>query len=187
MPELLVNIDVDDLEKATTFYTQGLDLLVGRRFGEGVVELLGASSPIYLLAKPAGSTPFRDASSQRDYGRHWTPVHLDFVVADLEAALAKAVAAGALVEAEPVKRGWGKLALLSDPFGHGFCLVQFENRGYDELLDTTIPAEVLELARRGTGLPAEADEAPAGALAPAHGAGQNAFTMMSSAPRRKVV
>jgi lactoylglutathione lyase len=160
MPELLVNIDVDDLEKATTFYTKGFDLLVGRRFGEGVVELLGASAPIYLLAKAAGSAPFPRASSGRDYGRHWTPVHLDFVVSDLEVALAKAIAAGALVEAEPVKRRWGKLALLSDPFGHGLCLVQFENRGYDELLDTSIPAEVLELARRGSGLPAEAYEAP---------------------------
>ena len=31
---------------------------------------------------------------------------------------------------------WGKLALMADPFGHGFCLVQFLNRGYDEIATT---------------------------------------------------
>jgi catechol 2,3-dioxygenase-like lactoylglutathione lyase family enzyme len=33
MPRLLVNIDVDDLEKAVRFYTAALELHVGRRFG----------------------------------------------------------------------------------------------------------------------------------------------------------
>ena len=32
---LLVNIDVDDLEKATRFYCDGLGLSVGRRFDGG--------------------------------------------------------------------------------------------------------------------------------------------------------
>ena len=35
---LLVNIDVDDLEKATRFYCDGLGLTVGRRF-DGWTEL----------------------------------------------------------------------------------------------------------------------------------------------------
>jgi len=34
----------------------------------------------------------------RDYGRHWTPVHIDFVVDDVEAALRRAVDAGARAE-----------------------------------------------------------------------------------------
>ena len=53
--ELLANIDVDDITVATDFYCRALNLTVGRRFGNSGVELLGASSAIYLLEKPAGS------------------------------------------------------------------------------------------------------------------------------------
>jgi hypothetical protein len=28
---------------------------------------------------------------------------------------------------------WSAPSLLHDPFGHGFCLLQFEGKGYDEL------------------------------------------------------
>lgn len=30
---------------------------------------------------------------------------------------------------------WGKIALLADPFGHGLCLIEFLNRGYDEIAE----------------------------------------------------
>lgn len=133
MPALLVNVDVDDIERAVRFYTEGLMLVVGRRFDGGFVELLGAGTPIYLLGQNAGSKPFALAERGRDYSRHWTPVHLDFVVEDLDAALALAVAAGATLEAHPSEHAYGRLALLSDPFGHGFCLLQFKGKGYDEL------------------------------------------------------
>ena len=53
--ELLVNIDVDDLARAERFYREAFGLAVGRRFGAGGVELLGAGSAIYLLEKPAAS------------------------------------------------------------------------------------------------------------------------------------
>lgn len=130
---LLVNIDVDDLDRAERFYTTAFDLRVSRRFGAGGVELSGGSSPIYLLRKAAG-TPATPASQQtRDYARHWTPVHLDMVVDDIDAAVQRAVEAGATVEAPVRESNWGKLALLADPFGHGFCLLQFVGRGYDEI------------------------------------------------------
>jgi predicted enzyme related to lactoylglutathione lyase len=130
---LLVNIDVDDLERAEMFYLEALGLRVGRRFGADVVELLGASSQVYLLRKPAG-TAAGDATMQtRDYRRHWTPVHLDFVVPDLAAALARAEAAGARREGEVRTADWGRIVVLADPFGHGFCLIEFLNRGYDEI------------------------------------------------------
>jgi predicted enzyme related to lactoylglutathione lyase len=134
MPQLLVNLDVDDIERAVRFYTEGLQLRVGRRFDEGFVELLGTDAPIYLLDKAAGSVPFDGATQSREYARHWTPVHLDFVVQDIDAAIARAVAAGANLESQPSQHAYGRLALLSDPFGHGFCLLQFQGKGYDELL-----------------------------------------------------
>ena len=131
-PLFLVNIDVDDVEKAAAFYCDGLRLKVGRRF-DGWLELVGGSSPIYLLPKKAGSAISPVAPGTRDYARHWTPVHLDFVVDDIDAAIARARAAGATLEQEARDHAYGRLALLADPFGNGFCLLQFTGRGYDEI------------------------------------------------------
>ncbi len=131
--EFLVNLDVDDLERAIDFYGSVFDLRVGRRLGTFAVEMLGGPTPIYLLHKTAGSAATADGSRHRDYARHWTPLHLDFVVEDIESATARAIAQGARLE-QPIATQVGhKLALMADPFGHGFCLLQFIGRGYDEL------------------------------------------------------
>jgi len=137
MAELLVNIDVADLDAGTRFYTEAFSLTVGRRLGEDAVELLGAQAPIYLLAKRAGSLPYAGASALREYGRHWTPVHLDFVVSDLAAAVRRAEGAGARLEGPITEHAWGSIAVLSDPFGHGCCLLRFDGRGYDALATPT--------------------------------------------------
>lgn len=129
---LLVNIDVDDLEKATRFYCEALGLRVGRRF-DGWIELVGSSAPIYLLPKDSGTPVSPAAQQKRHYGRHWTPVHLDFVVTGIEAAVERAVRAGARLERDVTTHAYGRLALLADPFGNGFCLIEFLGRGYDEI------------------------------------------------------
>jgi predicted enzyme related to lactoylglutathione lyase len=131
--KLLVNIEIDDLEHAIEFYCRAFDLHPGRRLGGSVVELLGASSPIYLLAKPAGTVAATGTAQQRDYQRHWTPVHLDFVVADINKAVAQAGSAGAGLEGTVQTHVWGRIAHMADPFGHGFCLIEFIGRGYDEI------------------------------------------------------
>ncbi|HYP90317.1 MAG TPA: VOC family protein [Polyangiaceae bacterium] len=131
---LLVNLDVPDIERAVAFYTDGLGLRVGRRFDDAFVELLGAGVPIYLLTKDAGSAPFDGAPRGRDYAPHWTPVHLDFVVDDVDAARERAERAGAALEGPVTEHAYGRLALCRDPFGHGFCLLQLKGRGYDELM-----------------------------------------------------
>lgn len=130
---LLANIDVDDLARAEAFYVEALGLTAARRFGDGGLELLGASSPIYLLRKSPGSAAGGATMQTRDYRRHWTPVHLDFVVGDLAIAVARAEAAGAVLEGDVRTANWGRIATLADPFGHGFCLIEFLNRGYDEI------------------------------------------------------
>jgi predicted enzyme related to lactoylglutathione lyase len=130
--ELLINIDVDDLARGIAFYVGGLGLREGRRFGEDGIELLGGSSKIYLLKKAAGT--LGAAGAPRDYHRHWTPVHVDLVVeGDLEAAVERARAAGAVVEQPVASHAWGRIAMLADPFGHGICLLQFSARGYDAI------------------------------------------------------
>ena len=131
----LVNIDVDDLEKAIEFYRSTFGLNVVRRFGVLGVEMSGSSAPIFLLAKSPGSIATPEISQQRCYKRHWTPIHLDFVVDDIETAVQRAVSAGAQIEKTVVTYEWGKLALMADPFGHGFCFVQFLGEGYDALVE----------------------------------------------------
>jgi lactoylglutathione lyase len=133
MAELLVNIDVGDLDAAVDFYVRALGLSVTRRLGPDVAELGGAPSPIYLTQQRAGSAPFDGAPAPRSFARHWTPVHLDFVVPELAAAIARARAAGAAVEGGERTFPGGRYAVLSDPFGNGFCLLQFVGAGYDDL------------------------------------------------------
>jgi predicted enzyme related to lactoylglutathione lyase len=132
--DILVNIDVDDLSRALDFYTAAFGLAVGRRMGDDFVELLGASSALYLLVKPAGSVPC--AGAVRSYQRHWTPVHMDFLVDELEPAMARVLAAGARQEGQVETHAYGRLAFFADPFGNGFCLLQFVGRGYDEITTT---------------------------------------------------
>jgi predicted enzyme related to lactoylglutathione lyase len=129
--DLLVNIDVPDLNRAIAFYSDAFGLTVGRRLGPEVVELTGWPARLYLLEKPAGSVGA--GGDLRRYERHWTAVHVDVVVDDLESALARVLAAGAHAETEIRTEAWGKIVVLADPFGHGVCLIEFIGRGYDEI------------------------------------------------------
>jgi len=134
MPALLVNIDVPDIAAGEAFYTGALGLTVGRRFGDDFVELLGAGSPIYLLLKKAGTAIGPAGGDIRRYERHWSPIHADFVVEDMDAAVVQALAAGAVQEGEICDAPYGRLAMFADPFGHGFCLIEFNAEGYDAIV-----------------------------------------------------
>jgi catechol 2,3-dioxygenase-like lactoylglutathione lyase family enzyme len=134
MTALRICIDVPELERGIAFYSAALGLAPGRRLGDEWVELTGAPVPVDLLRRAAGTAPTPGPAAQRDFGRHWTPLHLDVVVPDLDEAVARAVAAGARLEQSPPPAAWGRMANLADPFGHGFCLLEFRGRGYDEVL-----------------------------------------------------
>lgn len=129
---LLINIDVPDVETGVRFYTQAFGLTVGRRFGSDFVELLGWPAPVCLLTKGAGTVGA--GGDKRRYSRHWTPVHPDIVVGDVDTAVEHAVGSGAKLEVAAADTSYGRIAMLADPFGHGFCLLQFNERGYDALL-----------------------------------------------------
>ena len=89
----------------------------------------GQFGPIYLVVKAAGTRASPTTSQRRSYERHWTPVHLDFVVEEIEPVVEKAIAGGAQLEKPIATLQWGRLALMADPFGHGFCFVQFLGEG----------------------------------------------------------
>jgi predicted enzyme related to lactoylglutathione lyase len=133
VPALLLNIDVPDIAAAVDFYAAALGLRVGRRFGEDFVELLGSDAPIYLLRKDAGTAIGPAGGDTRRYTRHWTPIHPDFAVENIETAIRRATAAGAVQEGDTCEAPCGKLAMFADPFGHGFCLIEFSAEGYDAI------------------------------------------------------
>ena len=127
--KILVNIDVPQLQPAIDFYTRVLALVHSRTLDDDTAELTGASATIYLLRKDAGTPAASTASTERDYGRHWTPVHFDLVVPDVDAAAARALAAGAKQETGHIDWRGSRCVSFSDPFGHGFCFIQFDHGG----------------------------------------------------------
>ena len=135
MTSFILNIDVPDIGTAVAFYTSAFELNVGRRFDRGFVELLGAETKIYLLEKAAGTRIGPSGDDVRLYERHWSPIHPDFIVKDIEVAIERVVRAGATQEGETCSAPYGKLAMFADPFGHGFCLIEFNSQGYDALVE----------------------------------------------------
>jgi len=133
---ILINIDVPELTSAIDFYQAALGLKIGRVINDDIAELTGASSMIYLMRKAAGSNPAPNSVDQRRYTRHWTPAHLDFVVDDVQKAARRAIQAGAQQEGECVEWMGSKCISFSDPFGHGFCLIEFTA---DTYTDSTRP------------------------------------------------
>jgi len=129
---IIINVDVPELEAAIRFYTAALGLTHSRTLDDDVAELTGATATLYLLQKEPGTPAVSNPSVARAYHRHWTPVHFDLVVPDVDAAAARAVAAGAKQETGCVTWHGSRCISFGDPFGHGFCFIQFERNGtYD--------------------------------------------------------
>ncbi len=121
---LEICIDVDDVERAVAFYGRGLGLDVVEQHPDWAQVALGAQTFWIMKIADGPSGPIA-----RDYRRHWTPVHLDFMVEDIDAAVARALAAGGRLDRaiqrqrEPSGKG-ADVANLSDPAGNGVDLVQ---------------------------------------------------------------
>lgn len=128
--KVLINIDVPDLEMAVAFYEAAVGLTLSRVIDGDVAELIGASCVLYLLRKTAGSATSSAGTATRQYTRHWTPVHIDFAVENIEEAAKRAILAGAKQESECVEWMGSKCITFSDPFGHGFCLIEFVGETY---------------------------------------------------------
>jgi predicted enzyme related to lactoylglutathione lyase len=129
----LINIDVPDLARGIQFYTQAVEMKLLRILDGDVAELSRDGDKFYLSLKGDNSQAV-DLDDRhkiaRSYSRHWTPVHVDFVVQDLEAAKRNAIAAGATCESECIEWRGSRCITFSDPFGHGFCLIEFSDKTY---------------------------------------------------------
>ena len=123
MPKISICIDVSDLNKAIQFYTKALGCELVKNKAE-YVELVAEGLTIYLGEKASGTNPLIHGEAVRRYERHWTPVHLDFIVSNLDQCVAAVLEMGGAKEG--VKSGdWGSVAFCSDPFGNGFCIMQY--------------------------------------------------------------
>lgn len=111
-----VNLDTDDVETLTRFYSElrgwpiwkmdaeggALDL------GEGVAYLGIQHNPDYVRPQWPG-----------EKGAQQMMIHLDFQVVDLAAETARAIALGAVL---PEHQPQEDVRVLLDPAGHPFCL-----------------------------------------------------------------
>jgi predicted enzyme related to lactoylglutathione lyase len=117
-------VDVPDLARGVRFYTDAFGFVLASEPYPGVAVIKNGDTAITLLEKREGSKPSPNAQDLRRYERHWTPVHLDFHVDDVKAALDKAVGAGAIKEQFFENAEHGSVAFCADPFGNGFCLLE---------------------------------------------------------------
>lgn len=124
MNSVSVSIDVPSLEDGVAFYNRAFGFLKKSAPVPGVAVLEAGGFEICLLEKRSGTRPAIGTRGRRRYTRHWTPVHLDIHVDDLAVTLERAVAAGAKVEQRFDNAQHGSVAFCSDPFGHGFCLIE---------------------------------------------------------------
>jgi len=119
-----ISIDVPDLEQGVAFYCAAFGFSLESEPVPSVAVLRGLNIELCLLEKPAGSRPSPNTNDRRKFERHWTPVHLDFHVEDLHASLERVEALGAKREQVFDNPEHGSAAFCSDPFGHGFCLLE---------------------------------------------------------------
>lgn len=124
MMSVSISVDVPSLADGIRFYTHAFGFEVSNAPVPGVVVLKARNTNLCLLEKKAGTRPSPHPTETRHYDRHWTPVHLDIHVNDLNSALARALEAGAKKEQVFQNAEHGSAAFCSDPFGHGFCLIQ---------------------------------------------------------------
>ncbi|HEX5281019.1 MAG TPA: VOC family protein [Micropepsaceae bacterium] len=124
MISIEICIDVPDLTQGVRFYSDAFGFSKGLEPYPGVAVLQAGAVAITLLEKREQSKPSPNTRDVRHYDRHWTPVHLDFHVDDLKAALDRAVNSGAIKEQFFESAQHGSAAFCSDPFGHGFCLLE---------------------------------------------------------------
>ena len=124
MVSVNISIDVPNLAEGVRFYSEAFGFSKLAEPVPGVAVMKLGAATICLLEKKAGSKPSPHALDVRRYERHWTPVHLDIHVEDLAQARERAVRAGAVEEQVFVNPEHGSAAFCSDPFGHGFCLIE---------------------------------------------------------------
>ena len=77
---------------------------------------------IYIQEKASGSKAIPNETIERNYSRHWTPVHIDFLAENVDEIVKRVLKLGGKHEGGDSGE-WGSIAYCSDPFGNGFCVI----------------------------------------------------------------
>lgn len=118
-----VSIDVPDLDAGISFYGAVFGFKETARPFPAMAILDGHNVTVCMHAKPEGTKSSTGGAEMRRYARHWTPVHLDLHVKDIDPVLAAIRANGGSVENEFRTEGPRPAAFCADPFGNGFCVI----------------------------------------------------------------
>ncbi|MBV9331624.1 MAG: glyoxalase [Alphaproteobacteria bacterium] len=122
--EISLGIDVPRLADGIRFYSEAFGFELRAEPVPSVAVMRAGPLTLCLLEKSTGTRPSPFGLGLRHYERHWTPVHLDIHVTNLQAAIARALEAGARKEQVFENAEHGSAAFMSDPFGNGFCLLE---------------------------------------------------------------
>lgn len=118
-----VTIDVPNLAEGLRFYGAVFGFEEIARPVPGYAVLRAGEARLGLMEREAGTSPAPGSPDKRRYSRHWTPVHMDFHVVDFATCYQAALAHGAKSEELFERPNRPPVAFMSDPFGHGFCLI----------------------------------------------------------------
>lgn len=116
-----VSIDVSNIEQALDFYTQALGCEFRKKYTDEWQVIAIDGLEIHLQQKAAGT--IAAGEHRRDYQRHWTPVHLDFIVEDIRTTGATIEEHQGCVEHQSFSPQ-ADIAHCADPFGNGFCIIR---------------------------------------------------------------
>lgn len=122
MIKISVSIDVSNLKMAEPFYVEALGCKKVRDQGSDMAVLSTENCDISLQEKGPGTAPLASSSVVREYGRHWTPVHLDFICNNVDEIVSKILELRGLHEGGD-SGDQGSIAYCADPFGNGFCVI----------------------------------------------------------------
>lgn len=122
-PTVNVSIDVPSLEQGLRFYREVFGFVETARPFPSMAIVDANNVSVCMHEKAAGTKSSPAGAATRHYDRHWTPVHLDFHVDDLDTVLDKVRAEGGAVEMEFRNQGPMPVGFCTDPFGNGFCVI----------------------------------------------------------------
>ncbi len=116
-----VSIDVSNIKQALDFYTQALGCKFKKKYSDEWQVIAISTLDIHLQEKAAGTIVAGE--HKRDFARHWTPVHLDFIVEDIKPVCSAIEEYGGCVEKQSFSEQ-ADIANCADPFGNGFCVIR---------------------------------------------------------------
>lgn len=122
-PRVNVSIDVPNLDDGIRFYGRVFGFSETARPFPSMAVLDANNVTVCMHEKAVGTNSSSAGVDQRRYERHWTPVHLDLHVRDIDALLTRVRTEGGAVESEFRTQGPKPVAFCSDPFGNGFCVI----------------------------------------------------------------